>query len=565
MEITSINSKLLARMFLAGAKNLDSKKDWINELNVFPVPDGDTGTNMTMTIMSAAKEVSSLTNPTMAELAKAISSGSLRGARGNSGVILSQLFRGFCKVIKEYDEIDVTILCEACQKAVETAYKAVMKPKEGTILTVAKGAAEKALELSDDTEDVVTFVEEVIKQAEYVLDQTPEMLPVLKQAGVVDSGGQGLVQVLKGAYDALIGKEIDYTIEGAPTGAAPAKISAETEAEIKFGYCTEFIIVLNAPMSDNEEHAYKAFLESIGDSIVVVADDEIVKTHVHTNDPGLALQKALTFGSLSKIKIDNMREEHQEKLIKDSQKLAAQQKAEEEAYETALADEKTNNMPAKEMGFVSVSIGEGMNEVFRGLGVDYLIEGGQTMNPSTEDMLNAIEHVNAKTVFILPNNKNIIMAANQAVDLVEDKQIIVIPTKTIPQGITALVNYIPDHSAEENKEQMMAEIENVKTGQVTYAVRDTEIDGKTIKQNDFMGIGDKSILSVGTDLRATTLEMVDAMVDEDSAIVSIYFGSDSDEDSANELAAAIEEKYPDVEVEVNDGGQPIYYYVISVE
>ena len=565
MKITSINSKLLARMFLAGAKNLDSKKDWINELNVFPVPDGDTGTNMTMTIMSAAKEVSSLTNPTMAELAKAISSGSLRGARGNSGVILSQLFRGFCKVIKEYDEIDVTILCEACQKAVETAYKAVMKPKEGTILTVAKGAAEKALELSDDTEDVVTFVEEVIKQAEYVLDQTPEMLPVLKQAGVVDSGGQGLVQVLKGAYDALIGKEIDYTIEGAPTGAAPAKISAETEAEIKFGYCTEFIIVLNAPMSDNEEHAYKAFLESIGDSIVVVADDEIVKTHVHTNDPGLALQKALTFGSLSKIKIDNMREEHQEKLIKDSQKLAAQQKAEEEAYEAAQADEKTNNMPAKEMGFVSVSIGEGMNEVFRGLGVDYLIEGGQTMNPSTEDMLNAIEHVNAKTVFILPNNKNIIMAANQAVDLVEDKQIIVIPTKTIPQGITALVNYIPDHSAEENKEQMMAEIENVKTGQVTYAVRDTEIDGKTIKQNDFMGIGDKSILSVGTDLRATTLEMVDAMVDEDSAIVSIYFGSDSDEDSANELAAAIEEKYPDVEVEVNDGGQPIYYYVISVE
>ena len=565
MEITSINSKLLARMFLAGAKNLDSKKDWINELNVFPVPDGDTGTNMTMTIMSAAKEVSSLTNPTMAELAKAISSGSLRGARGNSGVILSQLFRGFCKVIKEYDEIDVTILCEACQKAVETAYKAVMKPKEGTILTVAKGAAEKALELSDETEDVVTFVEEVIKQAEYVLDQTPEMLPVLKQAGVVDSGGQGLVQVLKGAYDALIGKEIDYIIEGAPTGAAPAKISAETEAEIKFGYCTEFIIVLNAPMSDNEEHAYKAFLESIGDSIVVVADDEIVKTHVHTNDPGLALQKALTFGSLSKIKIDNMREEHQEKLIKDSQKLAAQQKAEEEAYEAAQADEKTNNMPAKEMGFVSVSIGEGMNEVFRGLGVDYLIEGGQTMNPSTEDMLNAIEHVNAKTVFILPNNKNIIMAANQAVDLVEDKQIIVIPTKTIPQGITALVNYIPDHSAEENKEQMMAEIENVKTGQVTYAVRDTEIDGKTIKQNDFMGIGDKSILSVGTDLRATTLEMVDAMVDEDSAIVSIYFGSDSDEDSANEIAAAIEEKYPDVEVEVNDGGQPIYYYVISVE
>ena len=565
MEIKVIDAKTLQKMFIAGAKNLEAKKEWINELNVFPVPDGDTGTNMTLTIMSAAKEVGGITEPTMENMAKAISTGSLRGARGNSGVILSQLFRGFTREIKKYEEINTEVLSRACVKAVETAYKAVMKPKEGTILTVAKGAAEKALELSDETEDVVTFVEEVIKQAEYVLDQTPEMLPVLKQAGVVDSGGQGLVQVLKGAYDALIGKEIDYTIEGAPTGAAPAKISAETEAEIKFGYCTEFIIVLNAPMSDNEEHAYKAFLESIGDSIVVVADDEIVKTHVHTNDPGLALQKALTFGSLSKIKIDNMREEHQEKLIKDSQKLAAQQKAEEEAYEAAQADEKTNNMPAKEMGFVSVSIGEGMNEVFRGLGVDYLIEGGQTMNPSTEDMLNAIEHVNAKTVFILPNNKNIIMAANQAVDLVEDKQIIVIPTKTIPQGITALVNYIPDHSAEENKEQMMAEIENVKTGQVTYAVRDTEIDGKTIKQNDFMGIGDKSILSVGTDLKATTLEMVDAMVDEDSAIVSIYFGSDSDEDSANELAAAIEEKYPDVEVEVNDGGQPIYYYVISVE
>ena len=565
MATKTINVDVLAKMFLAGAQNIEAKKDYINELNVFPVPDGDTGTNMSMTIMSAAKEVTALNKPAMKDLAKAISSGSLRGARGNSGVILSQLLRGFTKAIKEEKEIDVLALAAACQRARDTAYKAVMKPKEGTILTVASGIATKAAEMAEETDDLEVFIPAVIEHAQDVLNQTPEMLPVLKQAGVVDSGGQGLVQVLKGAYDALIGKEIDYTIEGAPTGAAPAKISAETEAEIKFGYCTEFIIVLNAPMSDNEEHAYKAFLESIGDSIVVVADDEIVKTHVHTNDPGLALQKALTFGSLSKIKIDNMREEHQEKLIKDSQKLAAQQKAEEEAYEAAQADEMTNNMPAKEMGFVSVSIGEGMNEVFRGLGVDYLIEGGQTMNPSTEDMLNAIEHVNAKTVFILPNNKNIIMAANQAVDLVEDKQIIVIPTKTIPQGITALVNYIPDHSAEENKEQMMAEIENVKTGQVTYAVRDTEIDGKTIKQNDFMGIGDKSILSVGTDLRATTLEMVDAMVDEDSAIVSIYFGSDSDEDSANELAAAIEEKYPDVEVEVNDGGQPIYYYVISVE
>lgn len=555
MEITSINSKLLAKMFLAGAKNLDSKKDWINELNVFPVPDGDTGTNMSMTIMSAAKEVSSLTEPTMTALSKAISSGSLRGARGNSGVILSQLFRGFCKVIKEYDELDVTIVCEAFQKAVETAYKAVMKPKEGTILTVAKGAADKALELAEQTDDLVFFADEVIKHAEYVLNQTPEMLPVLKQAGVVDSGGQGLVQVLKGANDALLGKEIDYSIEGVSSGASPEKIAAETEAEIKFGYCTEFIIVLNNPLSDKEELKYKAFLESIGDSIVVVADDEIVKTHVHTNDPGLALQEALKHGSLSRIKIDNMREEHQEKLIKESEKLAKEQAAEEQKAKE----------PEKEMGFVSVSIGEGMNEVFKGLGVDYIIEGGQTMNPSTEDMLNAIEKVNAKNVFILPNNKNIIMAANQAVSLVEDKQIIVIPTKTIPQGITALVNYIPDHSIEENKEQMMAEIENVKTGQVTYAVRDTEIDGKTIKQDDYMGIGDKSILAVGKDLKQTTLEMVDAMVDEDSAIVSIYFGSESSEEKAEEIASAIEEKYPDVEVEVNDGGQPIYYYVISVE
>lgn len=557
MEITSINSKLLARMFLAGAKNLDSKKDWINELNVFPVPDGDTGTNMTMTIMSAAKEVSSLTNPTMAELAKAISSGSLRGARGNSGVILSQLFRGFCKVIKEYDEIDVTILCEACQKAVETAYKAVMKPKEGTILTVAKGAAEKALELSDETEDVVTFVEGVIKQAEYVLDQTPEMLPVLKQAGVVDSGGQGLVQVLKGAYDALIGKEIDYTIEGAPTGAAPAKISAETEAEIKFGYCTEFIIVLNAPMSDNEEHAYKAFLESIGDSIVVVADDEIVKTHVHTNDPGLALQKALTFGSLSKIKIDNMREEHQEKLIKDAEKMAKEQAEQEEKEEAA--------QPPKEVGFISVSVGKGMTEIFKELGVDYLIEGGQTMNPSTEDMLNAIAKVNAKTIYIFPNNKNIVLAANQARDLTEDKEIVVVPTKTIPQGITAMISYVPEKNSAENTEAMLQAIEHVKTGQITYAVRDTRIDDKEIHEGDMMGIGDHGILAVGKDRMEVAKETVAQMVDDESEVISIYYGADTEEAEAEELATALEEAYPDCDVELNAGGQPIYYYVISVE
>ena len=554
MQIKSINSELLAKMFLAGAKNLDAKKEWINELNVFPVPDGDTGTNMSMTIMSAAKEVSAFENPTMEQLSKAISSGSLRGARGNSGVILSQLFRGFCKVIKEYDEIDVCVLCDAMQKAVETAYKAVMKPKEGTILTVAKGAADKALELVDETDDLVYFCDEVIKHADYVLSQTPEMLPVLKQAGVVDSGGQGLMQVLKGAYDLMLGKEVDYTIDAASTGSGFVKITAETEAEIKFGYCTEFIIVLNKPMTDKEEMEFKAFLEGIGDSIVVVADDEITKTHVHTNDPGLALQKALTFGSLSRIKIDNMREEHEEKLIKDAEKLAKEQ-----------AEAPKVEQPRKDMGFIAVSIGEGMNEIFRGLGCDYIIEGGQTMNPSTEDMLTAIENVNADHIFILPNNSNIIMAANQAASLTEDKEIIVIPTKTVPQGITALVNFIPDYTADENKSAMMAEIENVKTGQVTYAVRDTELDGFEIRENDFMGIGDKTILAVGTDKKAVTLDMVDHMVDEDSAIVSIYYGCESSEEEATEIAEAIEEKYPDVEVEVNEGGQPVYYYVISVE
>ena len=553
MKITSIDSSKLAKMFLAGAKNLDAKKEWINELNVFPVPDGDTGTNMTMTIMSAAREVSGLgENPEMKALAKAISSGSLRGARGNSGVILSQLFRGFCKVVGEYDEVDVCVLCDAIQKAVETAYKAVMKPKEGTILTVAKGAADKALELANTTDDLVYFCDEVIKHADYVLSQTPEMLPVLKQAGVVDSGGQGLMQVLKGAYDILLGKEVDYEIEAPKGGAGFVKISAETEAEIKFGYCTEFIIVLNRPMTEKDELEFKAFLESIGDSIVVVADDDVTKTHVHTNDPGLAIQKALTFGSLSKIKIDNMREEHEEKLLK-------------EAEQQAIVAAEKKDEPRKEMGFVAVSIGEGMNEIFRGLGVDYIIEGGQTMNPSTEDMLTAIENVNADHVFILPNNSNIIMAANQAASIVEDKEIIVIPTKTVPQGITAVINYLPDVSAEENKETMTEAISTVKTGQVTYAVRDTEIDGFEIKENDYMGIGDKTILAVGTDMNTVTLQMLDKMIDEDTEMVSIYFGSESSEDDASVIAEAIEEKYPDVDVEINDGGQPIYYYVISVE
>ena len=558
MEVSTINAAVFAKMFLAGAKNLEAKKEWINELNVFPVPDGDTGTNMSMTIMSAAKAVSELENPTMKELAKAISSGSLRGARGNSGVILSQLFRGFTKVIAEYDELDVVILTEAMQKAVETAYKAVMKPKEGTILTVAKGAANKALELCDDTDDIVFFVDEVIKEADHVLSKTPDMLPVLKKAGVVDSGGQGLVQVLKGGYDSLIGKEIDYSIEGSAASAGVMKITAETEADIKFGYCTEFIIVLNQPLTEKQEHEYKNFLESIGDSIVVVADDEIVKTHVHTNDPGLAIQEALKHGSLSKIKIDNMREEHQEKLIKDAEKLAKEQKEEE------TKEEKTEE-PRKEMGFISVSIGAGVNEIFNGLGVDYIIEGGQTMNPSTEDMLNAIDHVNADNIFILPNNKNIVLAANQAASLVEDKKIIVIPTKTIPHGITALINFIPDQSAEENAERMTEELENVKTGQVTYAVRDTVIDDKEIKQGDYMGIGDKSILAVGKDIKSTTEDMVAEMVDEESAIICIYYGEEVTEEDANALGAALEEKYPEVEVEIHFGGQPIYYYVISVE
>lgn len=562
MERTTIDAALLSRMFLAGAKNLESKKEWINELNVFPVPDGDTGTNMTMTIMSAAKEVSALDNPSMAVLAKAISSGSLRGARGNSGVILSQLLRGFTRIIAEHDTIDVTILCEATQKAVETAYKAVMKPKEGTILTVAKGAANKALEMVEETDDIVVFADAVIKEADHVLSKTPDMLPVLKQAGVVDSGGQGLLQVLKGAYDALLGKEIDYTIEGT-VSANPMKISAETEAEIKFGYCTEFIIVLNKTLTEKQEMEYKGFLESIGDSIVVVADDDIVKTHVHTNEPGVAITKALTFGSLSKIKIDNMREEHQERLFKDAEKLAKEQA--EAATKSSVQEEKQEETPKKDVGFISVSIGSGMNEIFKELGVDYIIEGGQTMNPSTEDMLNAIDKVNADTVFILPNNKNIILAANQAVGLVEDKQVIVIPTKTIPQGITALINFMPDMSADENKERMSEELANVKTGQVTYAVRDTVIDDKEIKQGDFMGIGDKSILSVGKDMKETTLAMIDEMIDEDDCVVSIYYGEEVDEDAASTLSEEIAKKYPDLEVEVNDGGQPIYYYVISVE
>jgi DAK2 domain fusion protein YloV len=567
VAITTVDAPMLAKMFLAGAKNLEAKKEWINELNVFPVPDGDTGTNMTMTIMSAAAEVSKLgDSPDMASLAKAISSGSLRGARGNSGVILSQLFRGFTKGIGKYEVIDTVILCDALQKAVETAYKAVMKPKEGTILTVAKGGADKALELIGETDDLTVFIDEVIKEADDVLSRTPDMLPVLKQAGVVDSGGQGLVTVLKGAYDALMGKEVDYTIETESAGSGVVKISQETEQDIKFGYCTEFIIVLNRPLEEKEESEFKSYLESIGDSIVVVADDEITKVHVHTNDPGLAIQRALEYGSLSKIKIDNMREEHQEKLIKDAQKAAEEQKLADErkrSEKEALAE--ASKAPKKDMGFISVSIGEGINEIFKGLGVDYIIAGGQTMNPSTEDMLNAIEEVNADNIFILPNNKNIILAANQAASLIEEKNIFVVPTKTVPQGITALINFMPDSSAEENAARMTEELTSVKTGQVTYAVRDTLIEDKSIKQGDYMGMGDSSILSVGRDMDTVIREMIAQLVDEDSAIISIYYGEEIKEQAAKQLGAELEETYPDCEVEVHYGGQPIYYYVISVE
>ena len=560
MATKTINVDVLAKMFLAGAQNIEAKKDYINELNVFPVPDGDTGTNMSMTIMSAAKEVTALNNPEMKDLAKAISSGSLRGARGNSGVILSQLLRGFTKAIKEEKEIDVLALAAACQRARDTAYKAVMKPKEGTILTVASGIATKAAEMAEETDDLEVFIPAVIEYAEEVLNKTPEMLPVLKEAGVVDSGGQGLLEVIKGGYDAFLGKEIDYSSIKPSTSVTVNKVNAEDTADIKFGYCTEFIILTEKEFTEEDEHEFKKFLSSIGDSIVCVADDDVVKIHVHTNDPGLAIQKALTYGQLSKMKIDNMREEHQEKLIRDAEKLAEEQAKEEAAYE-----EKKTAEPRKAMGFITVSIGAGMNEIFKELGADYIIEGGQTMNPSTEDMLNAIDQVNADTVFILPNNKNIILAANQAKSLVEDKEIIVIPTKTVPQGITAIINFMPDADVKTNEEAMLEEIKNVKTGQMTYAVRDTHIDDKEIHEGDIMGIGDSGILAVGKDLEETTKELIANLVDEDSELISIYYGEEVSEEEAEKFAGEIEELYPDVDVDIQFGGQPIYYYVPAVE
>lgn len=553
MNSNKINAKMLAKMFLAGAKNLEVKKEWINELNVFPVPDGDTGTNMTLTIMSAAKEVVNLQDEDMMTICKAISSGSLRGARGNSGVILSQLFRGFTKTIRECDEIDIPTLATATEKAVESAYKAVMKPKEGTILTVAKGMADKARELAEEgCDDLELYFRQIIEYGDEVLAKTPDMLPVLKQAGVVDSGGQGLMQVMKGAFDAFLGKEIDFTLEAPKDGAAKEGSASSVEQEIKYGYCTEFIILLNKTFNIKNEIDLKEYLESIGDSIVVVADGDVVKVHVHTNDPGLAIQRALKYGALSNMKIDNMRLEHQEKLFKEQQLKEQEQKKEPE-------------MPHKEVGFIAVSVGEGMSEIFKGLGADYIIEGGQTMNPSTEDMLNAIDKVNADTIFILPNNKNIILAANQAKTMVEDKKIIVIPTKTVPQGITAIINYVPDMDPEDNAATMECEIKNVLTGQVTYAVRDTMIDDKEIKQGDYMGIGDSGILSVGRDMEEVTFNMIKAMMHDDLELISIYYGSDVTEEAAEAVKAKVEETYPDCDVELQMGGQPIYYYVISME
>lgn len=550
MANTTIDASMLSRMFLSGAQNLEAKKEWINELNVFPVPDGDTGTNMTMTIMSAAKEVSSLVSTNdieMKSICKAISSGSLRGARGNSGVILSQLLRGFCKSIQDYDQVDIKQLSEATIKAVETAYKAVMKPKEGTILTVAKGMSDKAVELADEgCEDLEVFISSIIEYGDDVLSKTPDMLPVLKQAGVVDSGGQGLMEVMKGGFEAFLGKEVslDFTSKESKADDEP-----EEESELKYTYNAEFIIILNKTFNVKTQMDLTAFLESIGDSIACVVDGDIVKVHVNTNDPGLAVQKALTYGELSSIKIDNMHLEHDER-------------------EKEMAGHGNNAEPPmehKDVAFIAVSVGDGINEIFRSLGVDYIIEGGQTMNPSTEDMLNAIDKVNADTIYILPNNKNIIMAANQAKSMTEDKQIIVIPTKTVPQGITAVINYVPDMNPQDNAATMECEIKNVATGQVTYAVRDTVIDDMEIHQGDYMGIGDAGILSVGRNYIDTAFDMIKAIVDDDKEIVSIYYGAEISEDEAKELSSKVQDLFPDIDVDLQYGGQPIYYFIVSAE
>lgn len=565
MTTTSIDAGMVKEIFLAGAANLEAKKEWINDLNVFPVPDGDTGTNMTLTIMSASKEVSDIDTPDMESLAKAISSGSLRGARGNSGVILSQLLRGFTKVIREYDAIDSRVLSLAFEKAVETAYKAVMKPKEGTILTVARGMSEKMTELAPKISDIKKLLGLVIEYGDEVLNYTPELLPVLKQAGVVDSGGQGLMQLMKGAYDALMGKKVDYSnviSESRPAaGKETTAAKGIEDVNIEFGYCTEFIVNIEKKYGEKEEAAFKAFLESIGNSIVIVSDDEMVKVHVHTNHPGLAFEEGLKYGSLSRMKVDNMREEHEERLIANASKVAGDNKETEHKEEAEEEEEIVN----EKYGFISVSAGDGLTEIFKCLGVNYVIEGGQTMNPSTEDMLNAIENVHADNIFILPNNSNIILAANQAQSIVEDKNVIVVPTKTVPQGISALLAYSEEAAPEDNFNAMSEEIARVKSGSVTYAVRDTEVDDKVIRQGDIMGIGDKTILSVGQNISEVTKDLIDNLMDDDSELISIYYGNDIEEASAEELAKQIEEAYPDADVELNYGGQPIYYYIVSVE
>ena len=559
MATKVIDAQLLQKAFIAGAYNLERNKDYINELNVFPVPDGDTGSNMSLTIMAAAREVSALETPSMDELSKTISSGSLRGARGNSGVILSQLLRGFCKEIKGKKQITVSVLSDGFVRAVETAYKAVMKPKEGTILTVAKGVAEKAVELSEMDMDFETLGQEILDHGNEVLKQTPELLPVLKEAGVVDSGGQGLMEFLTGAYNGLTGKEeIKEPVTSGGAAKAPTMSSEEIDtSHIKYGYCTEFIIMLEKEYNAETEAKFKEFLTSIGDSLVVVSDDEIVKVHVHTNHPGLAFEKGLEFGSLTSMKVDNMREEHKEKVIHEQDRKKA---AEQEAAEEAKKEE-----PKKPFGFVAVSVGEGLNDIFRDLGVDHIIEGGQTMNPSTEDVLDAISKVNAETVFVFPNNKNIILAANQAAEIEEEKNVIVIPTKTIPQGISALISFDETATAEANQAGMEDAITAVKSGQVTYAVRDTSIDGKEIKTGDYMGIDDAGIQAVGQDITEVVKDLIGAMADEDSELLSIYYGSDVEEEKANALVEAVQAAYPDFEVETHAGGQPIYYYILSLE
>lgn len=564
MDMHTIDAKAFQKLFLAGANRINEQKEYINELNVFPVPDGDTGTNMSLTILSAAKEVEKISNPTIASLCKAISGGSLRGARGNSGVILSQLFRGFTKSVSKADGLGKKEIAAGFNRAVETAYKAVMKPKEGTILTVARGMAERAAELAETDLELIPYCEEIVSFGYEVLSKTPEMLPVLKEAGVVDSGGQGLMEVLQGVLDALTGKVTEIVIPEGPAVSVPVTPAKSGDyvpsADIKFGYCTEFIIMLNKPLSSEEEKELKEYFLGMGDSLVLVADEDICKVHVHTNHPGQAFEKALTYGPLSNMKVDNMRLEHEEKLIKDAEKVAARQREEE-----ALAEEEAKKEPPKKIGFIAVSIGDGLSEIFKDLGVDYLIEGGQTMNPSTEDMLEAIDHVNAENIFILPNNKNIVLAAEQAAKLTAEKNIIVLPTKTIPQGIAAMVGYMPEVDVEENKDGMTECYQNIMSGQVTYAVRDTTINGKTIRNGDIMGIDDEGIRAVGTDVAQTTLDLLSQMVDADSELISLYYGENVTGEQAEELAAKVEEMFPDVEIETNFGGQPIYYYMVSVE